>query len=277
MGARASGRVLHHIDTIEQVFEHGRVTAAPAIDLRSEVRPRNAEEVALLQKVRDLQQRVRQVEGANSAPTLETVPALGDLLPHGGLRPGASYAVGSTSLAMALLAGPSTAGTWCGVIGAPEFGAEAATALGVDLSRVVFVPDPGYRWVTVAAAMIDVLGLVLVKPPGPVHQGEAARLSARLRQRGSTLLAMGSWPQAEARLTILDNTWIGLGDGFGHLNARIATVSVDSRGGRVRTGRLWLPGADAQVRPVEPAGAIDPIQSDMVRSDMVRSDIRAVS
>ena len=216
-------------------------------------RSRDAEQLALLQKVQALQQQVRQVEGASSAPTLATVPGLAELLPHGGLRPGTTYSVtGSASLAMALLAGPSTAGTWCGVIGAPEFGAEAAAALGVDLSRVVFVPDPGHRWVTVTAAMIDVLGVVLVKPPMPVHQGEAARLNARLRQRSATLVAMGTWPQSEARLTIIDSSWHGLGDGSGHLTARLATVSVDSRSGRARTGRIWLPAADARIRPAEP-------------------------
>ncbi len=247
------------IDTFEQVFEHGRVTAAIALTPASgrggstqATRPRDAEQLALLQKVQALQQRVRQVEGASSAPTLTTVPGLAELLPHGGLRPGTTYSVaGSASLAMALLAGPSTAGTWCGVIGAPEFGAEAAAALGVDLSRVVFVPDPGHRWVTVTAAMVDVLGIVLVKPPVPVHQGEAARLNARLRQRGATLVAMGAWPQSEARLTIVDSSWLGLGDGYGHLTARLATVSVDSRSGRARTGRIWLPAADARIRPAD--------------------------
>jgi hypothetical protein len=205
-----------------------------------------------MQKVQALQQRVRQVEGASSAPPLATVPGLAELLPHGGLRPGTTYSVaGSASLAMALLAGPSTAGTWCGVIGAPEFGVEAAAALGVDLSRVVFVPDPGHRWVTVTAAMIDVLGVVLVKPPTPVHQGEAARLNARLRQRGAILVAMGMWPQSEARLTIIDSSWRGLGAGHGHLTARLATVSVDGRGGRALTGQVWLPAADARIRPVE--------------------------
>jgi len=246
------------------VFEHGQVTAAIALTPASGLdgssqrgstqatRPRDAEQVALLQKVQALQQRVRQVEGASSAPTLATVPGLAELLPHGGLRPGTTYSVtGSASLAMALLAGPSTAGTWCGVIGAPQFGAEAAAALGVDLSRVVFVPDPGHRWVTVVAAMVDVLGVVLVKPPVPVHQGEAARLNARLRQRGATLVAMGMWPQSEACLTIVDSSWLGLGDGHGHLTARLATVSVDSRSGRARTGRIWLPAGDARIRPAD--------------------------
>lgn len=212
--------------------------------------------MALLQKVQALQQRVHQVEGASSAPALATVPGLAELLPHGGLRPGTTYSVtGSASLAMALLAGPSTAGTWCGVVGAPEFGAEAAAALGVDLSRVVFVPDPGNRWVTVTAAMVDVLGVVLVKPPVPVHSGEASRLNARLRQRGGILVSMGAWPQSEARLSIVDSSWRGLGDGHGHLTARLATVSVDSRSGRARTGRIWLPAADARIRPVDAAEA----------------------
>ena len=38
---------------------------------------------------------------------------------------------------MALLVGPSQAGSWCAVIGMPEFGVEAAEGMGIDLDRLV--------------------------------------------------------------------------------------------------------------------------------------------
>jgi len=72
-----------------------------------------------------------------------THEALADLLPDGGLKEGAAYSVSpSSALVMALLAGPSAAGSWCGVVGMPEFGVEAAEAMGLDLDRLVLVPSP---------------------------------------------------------------------------------------------------------------------------------------
>ncbi|HWI31582.1 MAG TPA: hypothetical protein VNT50_08815, partial [Microbacterium sp.] len=76
-------------------------------------------------------------------PVLPAHPALAALLPGGGLRPGAAYSVApSASLLFALLGPPSRAGSWCGAVGMPQFGAEAAEAMGVDLERLVLIPDP---------------------------------------------------------------------------------------------------------------------------------------
>ena len=68
------------------------------------------------------------------APVLPTHDAFSSLLPGGGLRPGAAYSIAaSSSLLLALLAQPSQTGTWCGVVGMPELGAEAADHAGIDL------------------------------------------------------------------------------------------------------------------------------------------------
>ena len=58
------------------------------------------------------------------------------------LHAGATYAVDSASLALALAAGASQAGEWVGFAGCADFGAEAAAELGIELSRTVLVPDP---------------------------------------------------------------------------------------------------------------------------------------
>jgi len=225
-----------------------------------------------MRQVRDLQQRVRQVQdarpGSTSGQGLETLPAVAEMLPGGALRSGTAYAVqGSTTLAMAMMAGPSAAGSWCGVVGIPTFGAEAAASTGIDLSRTILVPDPGDQWLTVTAALVDVLTVTVIRPPGRVTGGEAARLDARLRQRGSTLIALGVWPQAEARLSVGDSTWVGLGDGHGHLSAREVTVTAVPRSGRTRQTRLWLPGPDQQVRavraPMELADSMGPAAEEM--------------
>ncbi|WP_328999117.1 hypothetical protein OHA18_32305 [Kribbella sp. NBC_00709] len=188
---------------------------------------------------------------------LPTHPAVSELLAGASLRGGSVYSVrGSAALVMALMAGPSAEGAWCGVVGMPSFGAEAARALGVDLERLVLVPDPGRDWLNVVAALVDALTVVVVRPPGEVTPGEASRLAARLRTRGAMLIASGSWPGSEARFEIESNAWTGLGDGEGLLTARRATVAVTGRRAAVRARRheLWLPAPDGAIRSVEPVG-----------------------
>jgi len=196
--------------------------------------------------------RARRLHGGESQPqALDTHPALTGLLPGGALRAGAAYSVeGSTTLAMALMAGPSAAGGWCGVVGIPGFGAEAAAALGVDLDRLVLVPQPGPGWLSVVTALVDALTVVVVAPPAQVGAAEAARLAARLRQRDGILVACGPWPQTEASLTVSDSGWWGLGAGHGHLTGRQVSVLAQGRGTAVRPRRmrLWLPDAEGRIR-----------------------------
>ena len=230
------------------MFDHGGMTAP--------ITERAADLEGRMRQVRDLQQRVRQVQDAcqGSTPSqgLETLPAVAEMLPGGALRSGSTYAVQeSTTLAMAMMAGPSAAGSWCGVVGIPTFGAEAAAAAGIDLSRTILVPDPGDQWLSVTAALVDVLTVIVIMSPARVTGGEASRLSARLRQHGSTLIALGGWPRAQAQLSISDSTWVGLSDGYGHLSARQVTVTAVPRSGRARRTRLWLPSPDQQVQAVK--------------------------
>ncbi|MFF0340941.1 hypothetical protein [Kribbella sp. NPDC004875] len=186
---------------------------------------------------------------------LPTHPAVSELLAGASLRGGSAYSVrGSAALVMALMAGPSAEGAWCGVVGVPSFGAEAARGLGVDLDRLVLVPDPGHDWLSVVAALVDALTVVVVRPPGEVTPGEASRLAARLRTRGAMLIAYGSWPGSEARFEIESSTWTGLGDGEGLLTARKATVAVTGRRAAVRARQhLWLPAPDGTIRSAGPA------------------------
>lgn len=208
--------------------------------------------------VRDLQARIRSMQ-RNRLDTraIPTHPALADLLPGGALAAGGQYRVASsTTLALALLQGPSAAGAWCAVVGLPDLGVEAAAGLGVDLERLVLVPHPGEQWMAVVSALVDVVSVVLVRPPARARVSEAAagKLAARLRQREAVLVAMGEWPRADAGLTVSESAWAGLGSGFGHLAARQVTVSSASASwsGRVKSRRLWLPDASQQVAAVEP-------------------------
>jgi hypothetical protein len=211
-----------------------------------------AEPVVDRAQVHELQSRIRQMQATTlQSRQLETHPALSPLLPGGALKAGAAYAVrGSTTLVMAMLAGPSAAGAWCGVVGMPDFGAEAAGRFGIDLDRLVLVPHPGDQWLTVTAAVVDVLSVVVVSPTGRARAGAVARLTARLRQREATLIVVGDWPQVEATLTVSRSGWDGLGGGTGYLSSRRVTVESAPRGGsgQRRSAELWLPGLDESFR-----------------------------
>ncbi len=196
-------------------------------------------------RVQELQERIRQLQSTKlDTRSLPTHPEIGRLLPGGALKEGATYSVDrSLTLLMLLLAPPSAAGAWCGVVGVPEFGVEAAAGFGIDLDRLVLVPTPGDQWLATTAAIADALSVIVIRPPRRASDGSVARLSARLRKRGATLLVLGSWPQSEAMLSITESSWTGIGDGHGHLQAREATVTVTSKtGGRPRSARLRLPG-----------------------------------
>ncbi|HZO68522.1 MAG TPA: hypothetical protein VFB74_26300 [Kribbellaceae bacterium] len=202
------------------------------------------------------------LDTAHADRSLPTAPALSAVLPGGALRAGSSYSVqGSTALAMLMMAGPSDHGAWCGAVGLPAFGAEAAAGLGVALDRLVLVPSPGQEWLGVVATLLDVLTVVVVQPPREVTAAEASRLSARMRDRGAVLVAIGSWPGSAARLQAGEQLWSGLGEGFGHLTAREITVTVTGRrtATRPRQHRLWLPDATGTVRSAERAPVVESV------------------
>ncbi|MFT4215435.1 MAG: hypothetical protein QM622_11770 [Microbacterium sp.] len=199
--------------------------------------------------VHGLRAQVERLQGRRlDAPVLPVPSALSRLLPGGGLRPGAAYGVGrSMSLLFALLARPSQEGSWCAAVGMPCLGAEAARAAGVELSRLVLVPEPAERWLAVTAAVADVLPVVAVRPPARASDGEVARLAARMREREAVLLVQGAWPQTEAMIDVIDPCWSGVGEGWGVLAEREVTVTVTSRRSPVpRTGRMLLPDARGQ-------------------------------
>ena len=222
---------------------------------------------AAADEVQRLRAQLDRMQGRRlDAPVLPVVPALADLLPGGGLKPGAAYSLPrSTALVLALLAQASQDGSWCGVVGMPRLGVEAAESMGVDLSRLVLIPDPGPRWLAVTATIADVLPVVAVRPSGRAADGEIARLAARLRERGGVLLVQGPWPQAEAVLELGEESWTGLGRGHGYLQERRVTITSASRRWPVaRRGSVLLPdagggvsSAPARLTRVEPV-AVEP-------------------
>ncbi|MEI5582350.1 MULTISPECIES: hypothetical protein [unclassified Agromyces] len=210
-----------------------------------------------VERVEELQARIRGMQATRLASrAVPTHPALAAVLPGGALREGAVVQVeGSITLLMAALVGPSRSGRWVAVSGIPEFGVEAAACFGIDLERLVLVPDPGRQWLTVAAALADVIPVVAVRPTGRLAPAEASRFAARLRQRGALLLVDGEWPGSDARLELERSEWTGLDRGHGHLAEREVVVRVTGRGeiGRGSRRRLRLPAGDLDFAAVEAA------------------------
>ena len=202
------------------------------------------------------------------------LPALRGLLPRGGLARGTVVAVAEFGLlALALAAGASADGAWCGIAGVPEAGVLAAAALGLDAERTLLVPDPGHAWAQVVASLLDGCELVLLRPPARAptprapgaygtheahgtHGAQARqRLEATLRRGRGVLLVVGDWPGAQVRLRVLTQGWTGLGDGHGRLRARCVQVVADGRGELAvpRSRWLWLPAEDGRVTVAESA------------------------
>ena len=194
--------------------------------------------------------------------TLPVLPALRELLPRGGLARGSVVTVAEFGLlALALAAGASADGAWCGIAGVPEAGVLAAAGLGLDVERTLLVPDPGHAWPQVVASLLDGCELVLLRPPPQASLRGAAgaqirqRLEATLRRGRGVLLVVGDWPGAQVRLRVLTQGWTGLGHGHGRLRACCAQVMADGRGQAAvaRTRWLWLPAEDGGVTAAEPA------------------------
>ncbi|MGO9584433.1 MAG: hypothetical protein ACLP36_16720 [Acidimicrobiales bacterium] len=180
------------------------------------------------------------------------------------------WAPGLTSLLLLLLAGTSSRGYWCAVVGLPELGLMAAVELGADLDRLVLVPRPGSegRWQSVVTTLLEAVDLVCLVPDTPVRAADARRLSARARERRTTLVVLDAagpigvatgllcggqaragrvvarWPgPSDLRCTVMDSSWAGLEHGHGLLSSRQLEAEVGGRGAasRPRRGRLRLP------------------------------------
>ena len=202
---------------------------------------------------------------------LPVTTAFEDLLPDAGLRRGTVTRIkgpGATSLALALLAGCTTEGSWVAAIGLEGLGLEAAGEVGLALERLLLVdvPTPD-QWSTAVAAALDGMDAVLVELPRSQARGsresEVRRLQSRLRDRGAVVVLVGASGafQPDVVFSTSAPSWQGLGAGWGHLRSRCIPVEVTGRraASRPRTGRLWLPDEAGQVRleppPVVPLRA----------------------
>jgi hypothetical protein len=165
--------------------------------------------------------------------------------------------LGGTTLALALLAGPSVQGSWCGIVGLHDPGVVAMTELGLDLSRLVLVPRPRGRWAEAVGELSGAVDVLLVHPPSQCRPALARRLVARCRERRTALVVLvdraGNWPEGpDLVLRVTEATWLGAGRGHGHLQCRLAEVEAIGRrsADRTVTRKLWLPSRTGSVAEV---------------------------
>lgn len=181
-------------------------------------------------------------------PPLPVPPPLADLMPDG-LRRGATTSVlGSTSLALGVLAHACASGAWSVAVGQPHLGLLAVAQAGVDLARFALVPDPGADAALVLAALVDGIDVVLVGPDAPLAEADRRRLSARARERGAALLTTVPWPGAGVVLAAGPARWSGVGAGDG----RLRTCEVQVR--RTGRGSAAVPTSADVVLPFAPPG-----------------------
>ena len=211
--------------------------------------------------------------------TLPLLESLATMFPDGRLRRGITVAVrgpGSTTLGFALAASASGAGSWVAMVGVADANLATAAELGVALERVAVMHPPPAQWSATVAAVIGAFDIVVLAPSHRVSAGDARRLMARARERGSVLItllrtgpsgpsgagvtgpsgpsAAGTMPRAwpervDAELSISTLRWQGLGQGHGNLRARVARVDMTGRRelARPRQGEFVLPDASGRL------------------------------
>jgi hypothetical protein len=178
----------------------------------------------------------------------------------------ACQGLAATSMALATAAAASAAGSWVVGVGCPRLGLAAAADVGVALGRLALV-DADRSWdpersAQVLGALVGGVDLVLVGRAVRLRPGDARRLTARARERGTTLVLVGAppgWSEApDLSLRVAGATWQGIGAGHGHLRARQVHVEATGRrrAARPRSADLWLLDPDGQVAPVEPTASV---------------------
>lgn len=195
-------------------------------------------------------------------PVLEPLrPLFGDGALVRGSTVGVAGPAGATSLAVALAAGASRAGSWVAVVGLDALGLAAVGGLGVDLGRLVLVEEPPARsWGQVVAALAEAVDVVVVAPPGRIPAAVSRRLAARARERGSVVVVVDRGVvggvercglDLDLTLRVAGTSWEAAGGS--HLLARAVEVEATGRrrAARPRRTRLWLPGPDGAPAPLD--------------------------
>ncbi|GGG27737.1 hypothetical protein GCM10007304_46960 [Rhodococcoides trifolii] len=182
-----------------------------------------------------------------SQRVLPAPPALGALLPRGGLARGTVTAVtGAHSILVALVAATTGAGEHAAIMGLPRFGLLAAHEMGADLARCAVIDNPGDDPAEVAAVLLDGVSLVVLGLGGrTVAPTRARAVTARAHTKNAALIvAEGHWSGVDLTLDARVTGYTGLGHGHGRLRGVHLDLDVTGRGAQRRTGHLDLSAQD---------------------------------
>jgi hypothetical protein len=218
-----------------------------------------------------LRAKVQPLVGAGEA-VLAIREDLQALLPWGGLKRGSTLTVDCSSLLLATVGAATSEGSWVAFVGVPALGFAAASEHGVVLERTVSVVAPPFdQAAVVVASLVDAVDVVVVGPGVITRSSDARRLTARARERGSVLIAIGAWPEAvDVGLRVTSSSFTGLGDGHGHIQSWSATVEAVGRGAAARRRQASV------VLHAKPILA-DLVDADFVGADQVGSGVHALS
>ena len=182
--------------------------------------------------------------------TFPVVDELSELFEDRGIQRGSTIGVAgnaAVSLAVALSVGISRSQGWVVAVGLPSVGSLAASELGAELSRWAFIDRPGNQAGDVIHALAASVDLVLVGPDIKLRTGYGRRIVARMRERGTSVIAVGNPRLFDSRvdlsLRIKQAAWTGIGSGHGRLISRRVEIEATGRGANAspRQQLLWLP------------------------------------
>jgi hypothetical protein len=151
-----------------------------------------------------------------------------------------SSVLGSASLTCWLL-GATQGDRWIAVAGWPNLSPLAMTEAGVNLSRVMVVPDVQDQGPAILAALIGGFETVVVGPRVQLTPSERRRLLARARQQEAAVLSTSRWEGSALTLDVEHARWSGPDRGEHWIRETRLTVarhsSVDGGGQRFDVAR----------------------------------------
>ena len=192
--------------------------------------------------------------------TFPIVDELSGLFADRGVRRGSTIGVAgnaAVSLAVALSVGVSRSGGWVVAVGLPSVGSLAASELGAELSRWAFIDRPGNQAGDVLHALVASVDLVLVGPGIKLRTGHGRRIVARMRERGTSVIAVDNPrlfnSRADVSLRTKRTAWTGIGSGHGRLISRRVEIEATGRGANASPRRqlLWLPDGKGRLSVID--------------------------
>ncbi|RRD45512.1 hypothetical protein [Buchananella hordeovulneris] len=101
---------------------------------------------------------------------------------------------GSSALLLQVWAAAMRADDWGAIVGFPTLGWDAAREAGIDLGRVVAVPDPGSAAARVLGVLSEVGGVLVVGPTVQLSAPQQRTIGQKLWRQEGFLLSAQAWP-----------------------------------------------------------------------------------